>query len=166
MIYTLRELKRRKDLFFIKRDFIRYGYRAHNDMTFTRCTSTLCMVHNETMNVYSHLIPGLYFILQLFLILTHQGVYSEYSSPSSTYNMAFGTLAIITCMIASSTYHLYGCMSEYHHYCLLKIDLIGIGIMIFGMTLCAVYVGFHNWEWERSIIMAVMGFLMVGNLLI
>ena len=45
-------------------------------------------------------------------------------------------------------------------------DLVGIGFMIFGMTLCAVYVGFHNYEWERSIIMSVMGFLMVGNLLI
>ena len=38
--------------------------------------------------------------------------------------------------------------------------------MIFGLTLCAVYLGFHNWELERSVIMAVMGFLMVGNLLI
>ena len=57
-------------------------------------------------------------------------------------------------------------MSEYHHYFLLRMDLVGIGFMIFGMTLCAVYVGFHNYEWERSIIMSVMGFLMVGNLLI
>ena len=80
--------------------------------------------------------------------------------------MAFGTLAIIVCMIASSTYHLYGCMNEKTQGFLLRVDLIGIGVMIFGMTLCAVYTAFHNWEWERDIIMAVMGFLMVGNLLI
>ena len=77
-----------------------------------------------------------------------------------------GCLAIILCMFASSIYHLYGCMSESHFYCLLKFDLIGIGAMIFGLTLSAVYVAFHNWEKERTLIMAVMGFLMVSNLLI
>lgn len=38
--------------------------------------------------------------------------------------------------------------------------------MIFGLTLAAVYIGFHNWEWERDCIMLVMGSLMVSNLLI
>ena len=63
MIYTLKELKKKEHLFYVKRDFIRYGYRAHEDMNFKRCTSSLCMVHNETMNIYSHLIPGIYFIV-------------------------------------------------------------------------------------------------------
>ena len=105
LIYTLRELKRNKHLFFVKRDFIRYGYRAHEDMNFKRCTSTMCMVHNETMNVYSHLIPGLYFLYHLVLILTHSGPYSVFTTQSSIYNMAFGTIAIIVCMVASSIYH-------------------------------------------------------------
>ena len=38
--------------------------------------------------------------------------------------------------------------------------------MIFGLTLSAVYIGFHNWEWERDCILLVMGSLMVGNLAI
>ena len=70
MVYSLRELKKKDNLFYIKRDYIKYGYRAHENMTFRRCSSSLCVVHNETMNVYSHLIPGLYFLYQLVLILT------------------------------------------------------------------------------------------------
>jgi hypothetical protein len=52
------------------------------------------------------------------------------------------------------------------HDCLLKIDLIGIGIMIFGLTLIAVYLGFHNWPLTRKITMAIMGTLFIGNLAI
>lgn len=52
------------------------------------------------------------------------------------------------------------------YYFLLKIDLVGIGVMIFGLTLAAVYIGFHNWPTERDVICVVMGILMVGNMLI
>jgi hypothetical protein len=47
---------------------------------------------------------------------------------------------------------------------LLKIDLIGIGFMIFGLTLCAVYIGFHNWPFERNCIMVTMSLILVLNL--
>ena len=69
-------------------------------------------------------------------------------------------------MLASSIYHTFGPLSSYHYYLLLKIDLIGIGVMIFGLTLAAVYIGFHNWEVERDIILVVMGSIMIGNLAI
>ena len=38
--------------------------------------------------------------------------------------------------------------------------------MIFGLTLAASYIGFHNWEIERNCVMVVMASFMVGNLLI
>ena len=43
---------------------------------------------------------------------------------------------------------------------------MGIGIMIFGLTLAVSFVGFHNWKFQRDCIMVVMGFFMVSNLLI
>jgi len=49
---------------------------------------------------------------------------------------------------------------------LLKLDLMGIGIMIFGLTIVAVYLGFHNWPVERIMIMSVMGLILILNLLI
>jgi len=38
--------------------------------------------------------------------------------------------------------------------------------MIFGLTLSAVYIGFHNWDRERKLIMFVMAAIAVSNLLI
>ena len=49
---------------------------------------------------------------------------------------------------------------------MLKLDLIGIGVMIFGLTLTACYIGFHNWPTERFWILALMGSLFVGNFVI
>ena len=69
-------------------------------------------------------------------------------------------------MTSSSIYHTYNPLSHYYYYFWLKIDLIGIGIMIFGMTITAVFVGFHNWIAERDFITAVMASLMIGNLCI
>jgi len=69
-------------------------------------------------------------------------------------------------MTASSVYHTLQPLGSYHYYLFLKIDLMGIGIMIFGLTLAASFIGFHNWAWQRDCVMVVMGSFMVGNLLI
>ena len=69
-IYDLKELKPvMKQMYFSKREFIRYGYRAHPNMTFGMCTKTLVMCHCETGNVWSHLLSAIYFIYQLVLVV-------------------------------------------------------------------------------------------------
>lgn len=68
-------------------------------------------------------------------------------------------------MSASSTYHLYMCCSKKHHDNLLLFDMLGIGVMIFGLTLTAVYVGFHNYPTSRLVTMLMMSGLFVLNLI-
>ena len=130
------------------------------------CIKSLFMLHNETMNILSHFLPGIYFVIQLYLIATDSHCYKVFKLKQSSIIQAIECVAIIFCMFASATYHLFSPLSEWHYNLLLKIDLIGIGIMIFGLTLCAVYVGFHNYRAERDIILTSMSFLMAANLLI
>ena len=47
---------------------------------------------------------------------------------------------------------------------LFKADLAGIGIMIFGLTLVGIWLGFHNWPTERYITTGVIGFTFFLNL--
>ena len=61
-IHSLRGVKKLKDVFYVKKKHIKYGYRAHEKMTFGKCTKSLMMLHNETFNVWTHLICGLYYI--------------------------------------------------------------------------------------------------------
>ena len=73
-VYTLEELKaipKKLRPYFVDRAFITIGYRgALGGMTFEQCTESLLgYLHNESANVFSSLLPGLYFTAQLVLIL-------------------------------------------------------------------------------------------------
>jgi adiponectin receptor len=144
LLYTYKELKQSK-LFFVKRDHIKYHYRAHPQMTASMCLQSLFTLHNETMNVLSHLIPGLYFLAHLVCIVSKSHCYSVFKLPQSFIIQAIQALVIVICMLSSACYHLFMPMGEWHYHLLLKLDLVGIGLMIFGLTLSAVYVGFHNY---------------------
>ena len=130
------------------------------------CTKSLCQVHNETASIYTHFLPALYILAHLVLLLTKQGVYEKIHQTQSRVILGASALSILFCMLASTSYHLYQPLNKNSYYFLLKMDLVGIGVMIFGLTLAAVYIGFHNWPTERDIICVVMGILMVGNMLI
>lgn len=64
-------------------------------------------------------------------------------------------------MTASSVYHLYNAMSQYLDAFFLRIDLIGIGIMIFTMTLTLVYSGYYAHHLARNNVMVSMFFIFV-----
>jgi predicted membrane channel-forming protein YqfA (hemolysin III family) len=49
---------------------------------------------------------------------------------------------------------------------LLRLDLIGIGIMIFGLTICTAYAAMHSYQTMRKTTAIVMGALMLSNFLI
>jgi adiponectin receptor len=106
LIYDLKELKPlMKQMYFSKREFIRYGYRAHPNMTWGMCSKTLFMCHCETGNVWTHLLSAFYFMYQLMLLINKQGVYSEFETEESRIIQIIGCASIVFTMTASSFYH-------------------------------------------------------------
>ena len=62
--YSLRELKALKGrLFFVPKKFVEEGFRAHPNMTTYKCFKSLFYLHNESTNIWSHLLPALYFLV-------------------------------------------------------------------------------------------------------
>ena len=49
--------------------YIRHGYRAQLN-SFTECFRLLFHLHNESVNTWSHMLPGLYFLI-LFLAIDY-----------------------------------------------------------------------------------------------
>lgn len=49
---------------------------------------------------------------------------------------------------------------------LLRVDLIGIGIMIFGLTICTAYAAMHSHQLIRKTTAIVLGALMLSNFFI
>ena len=79
-VYSLKELKRIKKLFFMEKKHIEVGYRAHPKMTVRMCTRSICQLHNETMNIYTHMLPAVYILFQTFLLLCGLGPYAEFKT--------------------------------------------------------------------------------------
>ena len=81
-MYTLSELdavKPKDRPFFVRRDYIEHGYRAGHGtgMSFKQCTESLFgYIHNESMNIYSHLVPALYFTVHMLINIAGMGDYS------------------------------------------------------------------------------------------
>ena len=100
------------------------------------------------------------------MILTHTGPYAKLQDPQSTYVMIVSALATMTCLFSSSLYHLYYVLNFRTYDFLLKLDLMGTGIMIYGLTLACVFVFFHGWLECRNYTMVIMGSLAFGNIII
>jgi len=114
VVYDLYELKRMpKELFYCRRKYIRFGYISNPNMTLGKCTSTLLMCHCESGNIWTHLIPGLYFIAHLVMASFPKSfdLYSDFKDQQTLNLLRIGCFSIIFCLIASSMYHLYNAVS-------------------------------------------------------
>jgi len=135
-------------------------------MTLCLCTKSLWYMHNETLNTWTHLICGLYYIYQLILLAHNRAPYNELSADSSRVIQAATCVGCIACMLSSSVYHLYNSLSREHYICLLKLDLIGIGLKISGLAVALIYTGFHTISDLGRPLSLILAALMASNLLL
>jgi adiponectin receptor len=120
--------------------FIDYGYR--DTKSFRDTFFTLFSFHNETMNIWSHLI-GFFCVL-----VAGYHVAAEMMSTNDLHifeMIAFETFIVCAalCLLLSAVYHWFGCISEAYHNCLLRVDITGVGLLVAGSYFPAVYYGFY-----------------------
>ena len=72
-------------------------------------------------------------------------------------------MSVMICMFLSATYHLYNPLGKEYKELLLMIDVLGIGVMIFGLAMACTFVCFHNWELERNLIEGTLAVLFLMN---
>jgi hypothetical protein len=113
------------------------GYRDH--WNWQETTVSLFSMHNETMCIWSHLLPLLCAIAaSVWLSLQMQ---ADGSTFVEQLMMGIFIFTACTCLFLSSLYHWYGCMSEGYYFCLLSFDLGGIACLIAGSFFPGVYYG-------------------------
>jgi adiponectin receptor len=112
-------------------EFIHNGYRLVSHSTHA-CFASLLYLHNETVNIYSHLIPGA-------LFLSAEGIvylYFQDRYPDATIGdhliFAFFLLTAATCLGLSASYHTL--MNHSRDVCnlWLQLDFVGIIILTLG----------------------------------
>lgn len=99
-------------------------------------------LHNETVNIYTHLIPAIVFLLGEWFIL--QYLASKYSRVTSADFLAFSSfiLTATICYGFSAVYHtLMNHSCSVDHFCH-RLDMLGISIFIVGDIVLGIYLIF------------------------
>ena len=147
--------------------YIRLGYRRQLN-SFYECFKSLFYLHNEFVNIWSHLLPA---IVYCILVLKPD----LYAFPSSfkvtTTDMVIlrlHLLCTVCCLLFSALYHCTNSHSEHISRYFLKMDYLGILLGVMGTNSSAAYFGFYgNLFWQVFyILLFIMGAAFVFYLLL
>eukprot|EP00056_Hartaetosiga_gracilis_P010989 m.164498 g.164498 ORF g.164498 m.164498 type:complete len:559 (-) comp13425_c0_seq1:2969-4645(-) len=134
-------------------EFILGGYRPVL-LSFTRCIHSLSYVHNETGNIFTHLLGGIIFILYAIYVISYR---VQTSVEDKALFGVFWTTAV-ACLICSAVFHTFYCHSYEWHVKFAKLDYFGIVLLISGSTLAVLYFTFHC---DTELMKLYMGFTSV-----
>ncbi|KAF9891381.1 hypothetical protein FE257_004237 [Aspergillus nanangensis] len=152
---------------YVKNSYIRTGYRPVTPSV-RFCLQSLSYLHNETANIYSHLIPGLLFLFGNAFV--HQYFASNFPLASWTDQLVFHIYltSSVVCFGVSSLYHTLRCHSAVFAELWVRLDYVAIIFQILGSFVSGIYVGFYcepgfqNTYWSMISILGVLtGFVVV-----
>lgn len=109
--------------------YILHGY-VKETSSFIKCLESLTFLHNESVNIYTHLIPGVMYFSAMVYFLTH---YVEiYDTTTWADNAAFSVFAFgaAAALTLSSCFHCFKCHSKAVAAFGNKLDYLGIIILI------------------------------------
>lgn len=123
-------------------DFIRRGYRPVSN-SIRKSLESWLYLHNETINIFSHLIPAVLFFAGEGLMYQYFEVHYPKSTNQDRLAFAFFLLTVATCFFLSVTYHTLMNHSDYISHILLRIDFVGIVIHTVGNFVSGIYMVFY-----------------------
>ncbi|ORY63985.1 mPR-typeG-protein-coupled receptor [Pseudomassariella vexata] len=136
--------------------FIRHGYRPVSESAKT-CLRSWFYVHNELVNIHSHLLPSVAFLLGESYIL--EPLHRRYSrvTAGDYFVLAFFLLTATACFGLSAAYHTLISHSEKVESIWLRLDFSGIILLILGSFVSGIYVGFWCENLQRNIYWGMIG---------
>lgn len=123
-------------------EYLHSHYRRASN-SYYACLSSLCYLHNQTGNIYSHLIGVVFF--SAWAVQTYNELSKRYPTSDQNDLIAFGVFfaGAVICFGLSVTFHTLGCHSRRVYHTWLLLDLYGIFAMILGTVYSATYYGFY-----------------------
>lgn len=117
--------------------YIENGYRSNYE--FWDALMSLFTMHNETMNIWSHLI-GFICVVIVGSNYIMDTLYSDIPFFEYVTLQTYIVCAAL-CLFLSTVYHWFGCLSEQCHDGLLKLDLTGVAFLVAGSFIPGAYFG-------------------------
>lgn len=122
--------------------YIRSGYRPASQ-SFAKSYASLGYLHNETVNIFSHMIGAI--AIALLGVWLYQALHARYESATRADIAAFGTFLAnaVLCLGMSSTYHTISNHSLKIARIGNKLDYLGIVLLTSGSAISMLYYGFN-----------------------
>lgn len=122
--------------------YILSGYRTPSNSV-RKFFASLRYLHNEPINIYSHLIPAV--ILSAFGISFYKTLSRRYTSVSKADTWVFGCffLGAVLCLGISATFHTVQNHSSHIARIANQLDYIGIVLLIVGSFVPSIFYGFY-----------------------
>lgn len=125
--------------------FIHAHYRPSSN-SLKASLHSLTYLHNETVNIYTHLLGSLFFLLFSIYFYTTYLPTHQYTHITLTDKLAFAAfwVGVVACLGCSASYH---CISNHSHDVARignKIDYLGIVLLIWGSFVPSIYLGFSE----------------------
>ncbi|KAL6874752.1 mPR-typeG-protein-coupled receptor [Trichoderma novae-zelandiae] len=139
-------------------EFILHGYRPISGSAKVSFRSW-SYIHNESVNIFSHLIPAVVFLLGEWYILEY--LTSRYSTVTGAdfFIFTFFLLTAVACLGLSATYHTLANHSAEVEQLFLRFDLVGIVILTLGDFVSGIYMVFWCEPLQRKIYWSMIGVL-------
>lgn len=122
--------------------YILSGYRAVSN-SFRKSFASLAHVHNESVNIYSHLIPAI--LISIFSIPLHTSLMARHTNVSIADTIVLGSFALgaVMCLAMSAIFHTVQNHSPNIARIANQMDYIGIVFMIVGSFVPSIFYGFY-----------------------
>ena len=131
-------------------EHIRHGYRPVSCSARVSVASWLYL-HNESVNIYSHLIPAIGFLLGEWYILEYLHSRYQHVTIADHLIFAFFLLTATVCLGLSATYHTMINHSQRIDALWLRFDLVGIILLTLGDFVSGIYLVFWCEPLQRKI---------------
>jgi adiponectin receptor len=123
-------------------EFILTSYRKATYSYALSLRSTLHL-HNETVNIWSHLLGTLLFAFSLYHFLTTSWPTLSTASTSDIFAVTIYYIGVVNCFVLSTGFHVFSNHSKEIHRFGNELDHIGVVLVIYGSTLPATYFEFY-----------------------
>jgi adiponectin receptor len=123
-------------------EYIHRGYRPLSN-SYTKSLQSLVYVHNQTVNIYTHLLGFIFFGASAWIF--RYTLYYRYQTATSEDAIVFGCFfaGVSACLGFSSAFHTFSNHSEHIYEQWLVLDFLGILCLIAGSWVPGVYYGFY-----------------------
>lgn len=138
--------------------FIRSGY-VKETSSFSNCFNSLFYLHNESINIHTHLLPSFFaFLVIIYYVNYELPIYDNYLGVWEKLNFLQFGMAVTACLLISSTYHCVKSHSDTVSKLGNKFDYFGIVILITCSLNSIVLFSFYDEPfWKFTFIIIFLG---------